>query len=173
MVKEIDSFKEILILVIFIISLLANFCYAIFNRQMGKYTFRWDLFRWISAYQLFAETPTHLRLFYRDALENSELTNWKEIPLLANFKWYHYFFYYEKLTTEALFSFVDDLVKFQSIELKRQSILDSFAYKTVLKIVRQYPSFENSISRQFKIVESGGYVSTLETKELFTSEFHT
>lgn len=54
--------------VIFLLSvwLTVNLAYAIFNRKIARFTNRWDLFRWISAYQLFSITEDQYIFSYRE-----------------------------------------------------------------------------------------------------------
>ena len=164
---------EIIIIWIFAVSLIANFLYVIFNQQMGRYTFRWDLFRWISSYQLFSFVPRCFELYYRDKLSNEEMTEWKKIEIVAPRRWFHPVFFPESLTYFDIYSFVDDLVRLQELNKKPELIRESFTYKTVFQYLRRFPSSANAVARQFKIEETQGFFSDDEQQQQrFISKFH-
>lgn len=164
---------EICIICIFAFSLIANFLYVIFNRQLGKYTARWDIFRLISSYQLFDLSPGTLGLFYRDQLPSNEFTKWKEIPFIMPKKWYHLILFPENFVPDVIFTYVDDLSKANDLKIEKQKVVKSFIYRTLLNYILRFPKAENATARQFKIIETQGFLDTKKDKDLFLSELHT
>lgn len=153
----------------------ASILYVLFNRRLGKYTFRWDIFRWISSYQLFAETERHFRLSYRDELEFDRKTEWQLIPLSVKQKWYHPIWFPEGLIYKLINSFVDDLVRYWEAKqstIAIQKISERFIYKVVLQYVWRCPLEKNTTARQFKIEEMHLAVSDEDIREIFVSKFH-
>ncbi len=163
---------EIGIVSIFAFSIFTNICYIFFNRQLDKYTFRWDLFRWISVYRLFSETPRFYRLFYRDKLENHELTEWQEIPLSVERRWYQMFVFPRKLVSDGINSIVDDLVRIAEAGHKADAVSQSFQCQTILLFTKGDRKTGHSTDRQIKILESCGHISNEQERELFISKFH-
>lgn len=163
---------EIIIICIFAASLFANVCYVFFNARLGKHTYRWDLFRWISSYQLFADTPRNFVLHFRDKLAQDELSEWCEARLVIKRRWYHPFFYPESLVTDSIYSFVDDLVRFTEMGMDTVEVSKSFHFKTVLRYILRFPVAKGTVGRQFKIEETGGHISNQSPQKVFISEFN-
>lgn len=166
---------EIIIVVILSAWFIASVFYVVFNRLLSKVTNRWDIFRWLSAYQLFSETERHFRLSYRDALANNVTTEWQVIPMLVRQRWYHMFWFPEALIYKLINSFVDDLVRFWEAKQNTtasEKISERFIYRVVLRFVWRCPVNENTQARQFKIEETSGYVTNKTIEEIFVSTFH-
>lgn len=166
---------ETIVVFILAVWLTLSVLYPIFNRQMGIYARRWDIFRWLSAYQLFSRTPRRFKLSYRDKLKNETTTEWKEIRLTIRPKWFHVFWFPEELPVSNIRSLVDDLVNF--LESRRdapalEKISGSFIHRTILRYVRRESPPDNSAARQFKIEEIGGLAINSRRSELFVSEFY-
>lgn len=164
--------------IIFFIQLVwftASVIYVTFNRRMGIYTARWDVFRWLSAYQLFAETERHFRLSYRDESEGMKKSEWRIIPLFVRQKWYHPILFPEGLTYKLINSFVDDLVRFWEAKQNTaaaKTISERFIYRVVLQFVWRCPVEEGTFARQFKIEEMEQFGSNENIREIFISEIH-
>ncbi len=164
--------------VVFILAvwLALSVLYPLFNRQLGDYTLRWDIFRWLSAYQLFSDTPRRFRLFYRDRLENETTSEWKEIALTVRPKWFHAFWFPEDLPVSNIRFVVDEMVRF--LETKRNSpAFEKFSERFIFRalwrfVLRQPAAGDNADTRQFKIEEIGGLLTSDSGREHFVSEFY-
>ncbi len=163
--------SELAVIILLGLSLAANVIYSVSVRWLGRYTNRWDLFGWISAYRLFSRTPRNFQLFYRDKLKDNETTEWTEVPLDSERRWYHPLLFPERMVTENIYSYVDDLVIFAEEGYDSQSISKTFRFKTVMRYLLRFPVIGSPTSRQIKIVETGGHLSYDNNREVFISEF--
>ena len=166
---------EIVIIGILAVWFMACICYAVFNKQMAKYTNRWDIFRLISAYQLFRGEQRQYRLFYRDQLSENDEAGWNEICLVPGYKWYHPVWFPEALAVQVIASAVDDLVtlvKAGENTPVMEHISERFIYQTILRFIRRFPAKSNSTARQFKIEESSGFIDGQKPLYVFVSPLH-
>jgi hypothetical protein len=166
---------ETIVVSILAVWLILSVLYPIFNRQMGIYTRRWDVFRWLSAYQLFSRTPRRFKLSYRDKLQDDATTDWQEIELTVRPKWFHVLWFPEELPVSNIRSLVDDLVSF--LETRRdapaiEKISRSFIFRTILRFVRRASPPDNLAARQFKIEEISGLLAENRINEVFVSELY-
>ncbi|NNE66497.1 MAG: hypothetical protein HKN33_08010 [Pyrinomonadaceae bacterium] len=164
------STLELIILAGLALSVFANVCYALFNERLSRYTNRWDLFRWVSAYQLFSQTPRNYRLSYRRLQENEENCEWKEVPFTVRRKWFHPIFFPEKLTLDIVYSCVDDVVRLVEAGASPVVVKNSFRFKTLRKYVERVEDVEYLGVDQLRIEEISGHTEDEGAKELFFSE---
>ena len=167
--------SETIIFFVFAVWLSVSILYCIFNRQLGIYTNRWDLFRWISAYQMFSRTMRNFRLSYREKMSDDTETDWKTIQLIPPPKWHQTFWFPEGFAKKAVYSIVDDTARFRDAKQTIRAcekISERFIYKFILRFIRQIPAAGDVRARQFKIEETGGYCGDGKKREIFVSEFH-
>ena len=167
------SLVEKTIVSVFVLWFLATAFYQLFITRLMKYTRRWDIFRLIPAFSLFARTPRDFRLFYRDCNQTGVLTGWKEIPLFHKRQWHHFIWNPRYFVISVITSSVDEMVSvLERKSQKGKKMSERFIYQTILRYVLRFPKSEENISRQFKIEEAFGFITTEEAKELFVSEYH-
>ncbi|MET0393841.1 MAG: hypothetical protein ABW019_11905 [Chitinophagaceae bacterium] len=165
---------------IFVICLLAGWLlltilYALFNRRVAAITRRYDLFRWLSAYQLFSTTASDYRLLYRDQLTDDSMTEWTVISLTPVWKPWHLLWFPQKLVTHTIHSLADDLVTGLA---KRKGttaaakINERFLYRALQRYVQQQPCTPGLAGRQFRIDKLTGLPGSPEYSEAFISNFH-
>jgi len=154
--------------------LVATIVYQIFGARLRGFIRRWDIFRWLPAYDLFSGTPRDLRLYYRDLLPAGELTAWQEVALCSNHKWIHALWHPRDRALEVIGSLVDDLARILeqvSDQAGRKPVTERFVYLSILRIVLRPPHAAESTGRQFKIEETEGAPAS-ESKTIFCSGFH-
>ena len=162
------TFREIAVIFILTIWLLANVCYAIFNKKMARITFYSDVFRWISAFQLFSRDIGDHKLYYRDMLPDQSVTGWKYVSLTPHWRIYHAIWFPQKAVPQSIRSIVNDLAiitKMKQDKTNLRKASERFNYNAILCFIMQFPSGQIDVERQFKI-EDG------KKGELFMSYFH-
>jgi hypothetical protein len=168
-----DQAADLAILILLAVWLLLDVLYALFNKRMGRFTYRFDPFRWISAYQLFSPTPRSFRLYYRDQLPDRSLTQWNE-AIYSSVKWYAGFWSPRQIVTSTIQSAMDDLIRFKEADGEiqpKRNIADRFIYKSLLNFVFRF-NYNKVFYRQFKIDELVGITGNYTRRELFMSDFH-
>lgn len=161
------SIIEAIIIVLLGLWLLGNIIYAVWNRRMGRFTYYRDLFRWLSAYQLFSDTPRAYQLLYRDRLTDDTVTGWQLVRLTPAWKPWHLIWYPQKQVPLTIYSIVDDLAV--GLQKRRDSVAlekiqERFMYRVLLLYVGRFPPATGATNRQFRIGQGG--------QDLFTSDFH-
>lgn len=166
--------SEALLVVVMGIWLLATVVYQVFQRRLARYTRRWDIFRWLPAYDLFAGTPRTLQLFYRDQLVDGSLTEWCEVELCCKHRWHHAFWHPGGRRLDVVASLVDDLIKIieKPQPPRGKDLSERFVYLSILRFVLCLPRAEETTARQFKIEQSEGYIAIHPATQLFCSEIH-
>lgn len=163
------TLKEITVIFILSFWLLANASYAIFNKKLARVTFYADVFKWVSAFQLFSYNNLgEYKLYYRDRLSDHSVTEWKNIPLTPRWKIYHAIWFPQNAIPESIKSIVSDfatIVKTQQDKTKLKKMNERFNYNAILCFIMQIPSGEFEAGRQFRVVDQ-------ENLEVFTSYFH-
>lgn len=157
------------IIVIFLLGLwlVANIVYALFNKQVSAFTYHRDVFRWLSAYQLFSDTPREYTLLYRDRLADNSLTGWTTIPLIPAWKPWHLIWYPQKEVPLTVYSMVDDVaegIKEKKERAARSNISERFIYRMLLHYVYRFPVPAGAAGRQFRIEQAN--------QAIFISDFH-
>lgn len=135
---------------------------------MARVTFYADVFRWISAFQLFSRNIEDHKLYYRDMLPDHTVTEWKYICLTPQWKIYHAIWFPQKAVSDSIESVVNDLasiVKMEQDKTNLRKASERFNYNAILCFIMQLHSGEFKVERQFKI-EDG------EKGEIFISYFH-
>ena len=160
------NWLEITIISILAIWFAVTFFYQFFTNNMGIYAARFDIFRLIPAFQLFSGDLRDFSLFYLDKLLDGKLSEWREIPLFIQRKWYNLFWNAESVEIEAIGSIVEDLARLSE---KKQNISDRFIYRSISQFVLNQPGKE-VFARQFKIEENFG--DKVSKENIFCSEFH-
>ncbi|MFM7022554.1 MAG: hypothetical protein ACKOXB_06210 [Flavobacteriales bacterium] len=156
---------EIVVLCFFGFWLLATILYTFFNRRLARYTNRWDIFRLLSSYQLFARSAKKYQLFYRDKLNNGQETAWQEIHLNSPYRLSHALWFPQRQTHGTLLSMIDDMATLTQQKNQNNKITNRFLYRQISRFVKQQPSIAGSkAERQFKITSSG-------SNYIFISEF--
>jgi hypothetical protein len=168
------TFLETFIALALFLWLAVAMLYTLFNQQLSPYTQRWDLFRWISSYQLFSGSPRTFKLFYRERGGDDEITSWRNIPLTSSPKWYHAVWFPEDLVLKNIQSVIDSLVSF--IEARQNTealnrIRERFMYKTICRYVQGFADAKYSVERQFKIEEVKRMPGREISMEIFVSNF--
>ena len=168
--------KLIEAIVVFVLAswLLATIGYQIFGARLRGFTRRWDIFRWLPAYDLFSGTPRDLRLYYRDLLPGGELTAWQEVALCSSHKWSHALWHPRGRTLEAIGSVVDDLARIMeqvSYQEGRKPVTQRFVYLSLLRIVLRPPHAAEATGRQFKI-EQTECAPASKARTILCSGFH-
>lgn len=163
--------------ILFLLSvwLVVNTAYAIFNREIARFTNRWDLFRWISAYQLFSITIEQYRLSYRERNETDIISEWQVIPLFIPWKWFHIFWFPEMMVSRKLCSVVDDVVRFTISEptnIMFNKVQKKFVYRVILAHVQRLSNDDEQNEKQFKIEQVFGLPGNEIYNEVFISAFH-
>ena len=165
---------ETLLIAVMALWLLLTIVYQVFPRQLAPYTQRWDLFRWLPAYDLFAGTPRTLQLSFRDQLVDGSMTDWCAIEICSKHRWRHAIWHPEGRRLDVVGSLVDDLIKIIENQSSSRSkgVSDRFVYLGILRFVLCLPRAERVTGRQFKIEQSEGYIATRPSKQLFCSRIH-
>lgn len=162
---------EIIIICLLGLWLLGSIGYAIFNRRMAAFTYYRDLFRWLSAYQLFSATHHDYRLSYRDRLPDNGIASWKIIPLAPAWKFFHIIWFPQKQVPQTVHSLIDDLAgwiakKQEGVAMEK--ISERFLYKVIRNYVNRIPAGPGNAGRQFKIERiTGG-----QEQNVFISDFY-
>lgn len=169
------SVNEIIVIGILIIWFAACLSYSIFNSEMAKFTLKWDIFKYISTYNLFSGTPGNYRLFYRDKHSNQTESEWYQIQLLPQYKWYHALWFPGSSVSVSIRSAIDDLI---SLEKKyrqtstNNSLSERFIFRLIQIYVNRFPLNQHSEARQFKIEEAAGFTENQETLFVYISDFY-
>ncbi|CAN5305554.1 hypothetical protein BH09BAC6_BH09BAC6_10140 [soil metagenome] len=166
---------ELVVIIIFIAWLSAGICYPVFNKQMAKYTNRWDIFRLISAYQLFSWAPRDYQLFYRDKQNDATETGWLEIPLTAGHRWYNLALFPKPTGISNLNWAVDELITFikvKNLTPAMDTVADRFIYQTILRFVNSFEPDNKATARQFKIEQVGGFTDGQKAQYVYISHFN-
>lgn len=152
------SVIELIIVSLLGIWLLGTIAYALFNRRMSAFTYRRDLFRWLSAYQLFSETAHEYRLSYRDRLPDNTTTSWITVSLTPPWKFFHFIWFPQKQVPQTVNSLIDDLAGWiakKRDNADREKIRERFLYRVMRYYVDRIPSSGNT-ARQFRIERIAG-----------------
>lgn len=166
---------EIIVISLLGVWLLANIAYAVFNRRIGRVTYHRDVFRWLSAYQMFSATSSDYRLLYRDQLADNSLTGWTAIPLTPAWKPWHLAWYPQKQVPLAVYSMVDDVA--EGLEQRKErvatgTISERFMYRMLLQYVRRFQAPAGATGRQFLIEKVIAGAGDPEYREVFISNLH-
>ena len=155
--------------IIFILGswLCLNIAYACFNKEMGPYTKRYDLFRWISAFQLFSNTMSRHKLFYCEQPADGNPEEWKALPLFIPWKWYHAVYFPEAVVLGELNSIVDDIARFGPEE----RLIGGFRYRVLLAQIKLLAPEGSGRLKAFKIVKVTGLPGSETSSDLFISTF--
>jgi hypothetical protein len=169
------TLREAIILIILGAWLAATLLYQIFIIRLRPYTWRWDVFRVLPSYHLFAAVPRDFRLSYRDCLINGELTPWREIALFSSWHWRHAFWHPGQLAPGVLSSLVENLV--ESLEdwetpPGEEKIARWLDHQGLLHYVRFISTSANAKERQFRIEETGGHLDSRPIREWYCSPFY-
>ena len=150
--------------------LLLNIAYACFNNKMSRYTNRWDIFRWISAYQLFSISMDRYRLSYRDRKNDGIITEWHIVPFFIPWKWVHTFYFPGNMVIESVRSKVDDIALIAE-SAQKDNLKNQFAYRVVSGYIHRLPSDFPGAERQFKIERVKGTPDNETRTDVFISAF--
>jgi len=162
------SIWEIVIVLILAIWLTANICYSLFNKRIAHYTYRTDIFRWLSAFQLFSERAKLFQLSYRDMLADQTVTQWEAVVLELQWYSYHAIWFPGRTIDECVRSMLDDLVnivKKDKSGFGRKKIKERFIYHALIHFLNRYPQNNSDLGRQFRIQDK-------ENNEVFISDFY-
>lgn len=161
------SFWEIVIVLVLFAWFAISAYYAIFNERVAAVTYRADVFRLLSAFQLFSRKTVVLNLSYRDLLADQSVTPWSEASLNHRWRVYHAFWFPQNMAIGSMKSIMDDLVRVVNThqETGAKKISDRFIYRAIFQFLKRYPPAEDSVARQFRIHDCGN-------AELFVSDFY-
>jgi hypothetical protein len=162
------SYQEIIIVLVFSIWLMVSICYALFNNRIAAATYRVDVFRLLSAFQLFSRKINQVNLSYRDLLPDQSTTPWAETSLNYRWRLYQAIWFPQNMAIGFVKSIMDDLMRIIyniNPETSKKKISDRFVYHAIFQFLKRYPPGEGSIGRQFRI-------SDCESRELFVSDFY-
>ena len=162
------SIWEIIIVLTLAIWLTANICYSFQNKRMAHYTYRADIFRLLSAFQLFSRKVESFHLSYRDMLADQVATQWEPVPLNQQWKSYHAIWFPARTVDTCVISIMDDLVhivKKDQSGFGRKKIKERFIYHALSHFLERYPQSESCLGRQFRIQDK-------ENNEVFISDFY-
>lgn len=170
------TFTELIVLMLLGIWLLLSISYSVFNRLTAKLIYRFNIFNWVSAYQLFTETPKEYHLYYRDQLQNGEMTDWYVITLVPSYQWWQALWYPDKLMPEAVLSAADNFMRRMASlspgqEIK--NISERFNYRVILHYVFRQPVPQGLKARQFKIEVAEKLPVNAGQPKDFISDLHT
>lgn len=162
------SYREIFVALILATWLVISACYAIFNERIARIIYRRDIFRLISAFQLFSGKTEHFRLSYRDMLADESLTAWEEVVLIRRWRLYHAIWFPQGMVPGYINSIADDLVRItRKVHPASESkpVNQRFIYHALFQYLKRYPQDKASLGRQFRIQSS-------ENGNLFISDFY-
>lgn len=162
------SIWEIIIVLILATWLIANICYSFINKRMAHYTYRADIFRWLSSFQLFSRKTESFNLSYRDQLADQSVTQWQLVPLNQPWRPYHAIWFPANTIDTCVKSIMDDLVhivKKDQSGFGRKKIKERFIYHALSHILERYPQSESCLGRQFRIQDK-------DNNEVFISDFY-
>jgi hypothetical protein len=152
-------------------------------REKVKFLYKLNFFNAIPIWTFFAPTPgiTDTHIIYRDKFSTGEISDWKEIGLLEERKWYHFFWNPHKRKSKLV---VDALSQIKNLKNKNEQkqfddselqyrIKFSKGYLILLNLVMGFNKIsENSISRQFIVVDSYLITGRRQPMPIFSSPFH-
>lgn len=160
-------FREMLIAVIFILWLITNICYLFMNKRRGDFTYRSDLFSWLSTVLLFSKSEL-LYLSYRDMLADRSLTSWESVSLNQQWRSYQVIWFPARTIDECVKSMLSDLRHYARKDqsgLGRKKIKERFIYHALFYFLQRYPKNDNSLGRQFRIQDK-------KNNDVFISDFY-
>ncbi|MBS1522333.1 MAG: hypothetical protein JST50_15135 [Bacteroidetes bacterium] len=134
---------------------------------MAHYTFRTDLFRWLSAFQLFSRNNEPFQLSYRDILADQSITPWELVVLNPQWRSYHAIWFPARAIDDCIKSMMTDLayiIRKDHSGFGRKKIKERFIYHALFYFLKRYPQNENCLGRQFRIQDK-------ENNEVFISDF--
>jgi hypothetical protein len=153
-------------------------------REQLKFLYRLNILNAIPIWTFFAPTPgiTDTHIIFRDKKSNLEVSEWGEIVLLEERRWYHFIWNPHKRKSKLI---VDALSQIKS--LKNKSLKNEFkeeelqyrvqlskGYLILLNLVMNYEMSDNEIlSRQFMVVDSYLFSGKRQPFPIFSSPFHT
>jgi hypothetical protein len=162
------SFREIIIVLIFVLWLTTNICYLFMNKKIANFTYRTDLFRWLSTVQLFSKKPELFYLSYRDMLADQSVTPWESVSLNPQWRSYNAIWFPARTVNECVKSMLDDLahiVRKDQSGFGRKKIKERFIYHALFHFLQRYRQNSSGFGRQFRIQDK-------ENNEVFISDFY-
>jgi hypothetical protein len=170
------TFTEIVVVMLLGMWLMLSISYAVLNHFTAKVIYKFNVFKWISAYQLFTETPKEYRIYYRDQLLSGETTDWHTISLIPDYKWWHFLWHPGSLVPLTIISTADNLMgritAFPNHELNK-NISDRFNYQVIQHYVFRQPVPKELKARQFKIEMEEKLPNNSNNVSQFVSNMHT
>jgi hypothetical protein len=169
------TFTELIVVMLLGTWLLLTISYAAFNRFTAKLIYRFNLFNWVSAYQLFTETPREYHIYYRDELQNGEMTDWYTLTLIPRYKLWHALWYPGNLIPQTILSTADNLMQRVTSAQDKEKInfSERFNYRVILHYVLRLPAPQNLKARQFKIEMTEKLPGNASSLKQFISDLHT
>lgn len=162
------SLREIIVILILAVWLATNVCYLLITKRTARFAFHTDLFRCLSAFQLFSKKTQIFYLSYRDMLADQSVTAWE--PVYYNREWrsYHVIWFPGRTIDECIKSMLGDMVhavrKDQS-GFGRKKIKERFIYHALIHFLERYPQTDDCLGRQFRIQDN-------ENNQVFISDFY-
>lgn len=146
------TLPELIVVMLLGAWLLLTISYAVFNRFTAKFIYKLNIFNWISAYQLFTETPREYRICYRDQLQDGEMTAWHALALIPRYQLWHAVWYPGSLVPQTILSTADNLMQRTLVHGQKDiNFSERFNYRVILHYVLRLPAPQNFKARQFKI----------------------
>lgn len=162
------SFREIVIVLILALWLTTNICHLLLNKRKTRFTYRTDLFRWLSAFQLFSKQKQLFYLSYRDMLADQSVTPWESVSLNQQWRPSQAIWFPARTIDECVKSMLDDLVHIDKKDQSgfgRKKIKERFIYHALFHFLQRYPQNDTNLGRQFRIRDK-------ENNEVFISDFY-
>jgi len=162
------SLWESVIVLVLAMWLTANVFYSLMNKKIARYTYRADLFKWLSAFQLFSERAQSFQLSYRDMLADQSVTQWELVQLGQQWRSYHAVWFPGRTLGDCVKSIMGDLVHFirkDQSGFGKKKIKERFIYHALIHFLDRYPRNNTDLGRQFRIQDK-------ENNEIFISDFY-
>lgn len=142
-----------------------------------------NFFNILPVWTFFAPKPgvNDIRLLFRDKDTQGNLSEWQEVLVFENRKWYHFLWNPKKRYNKLV---LDSVAQLKGImrAYGKQKIEDDYfegtlmlsqGYIVLLAIVSDLPyTFKNTYSRQFLVVETNYMNVERDNKPLMISSFH-
>lgn len=165
----------------FFFTILWQFNY--FRREKLKFVYKFNILNVLPIWTFFAPTPgiSDTHMIYRDKLNNGDITEWEEVPIIENRKWYHFLWNPYKRQAKLV---VDALSQVKSLRNRGEELkLDDGELQYHIKLSKGYLVLLNiamsrekigqqSISRQFLVVDAYHLTGERQPIPIFSSPFH-
>lgn len=174
--KEFTVLYQAIVAGIFITWILATCVCQFKETKLSSWLKKFDTFSLIPLWTFFAPNPgtKDYHLLYREKSRNGEVSDWIEIDIQENRRFWSFLWNPRKRTKKVLSDIIQGLVPMiPSSKKKSNSIMLSLPYMLVLNVVGlQKAQTGDHDSRQFVLAESEGYANDAPPNLILLSPYH-